>query len=76
MSPKDRNEWIKLIVGVFALPAVISAIALIALFSRVSAVERGLETKPDSATISVLHDDINQLRGDIRELRTVLLHGR
>lgn len=70
----DKNFW-RWLLGILLLPAITVAVALVLLFGRVSAVERTLDAKPDSATVSALRDDIRDLRVDIRELRAEL-HAR
>lgn len=72
MKERSANGWVKILVPVLLVPALMIFAALVGLFSRVSAVERAVEAKPDSATVSALRNDIREVRVDIRELRQVL----
>ena len=68
----NLNGWLKLIVGALLVPVLAAIVAIIVMFPRLSALERQMEAKPDSASVNALRRDMNELRLDIRELRSEL----
>lgn len=80
----DLKTFWRNLAGILLVPTLGVAVALVLLFGRVTAVERAIESKPDSATVSALRyeirilreQEIPALRTDIRDLRAELNRGR